>query len=178
MSVTFSLPRGFETVSADERQAAYAAPCPACGGQTVSSQAAIRPDPGCGNCMGYGGDTGAELRLAVREAECDGTFNVANGNAAFIVQDVLNLPCEAVEYGAIDPATLLQRLAVFEPFLANGVQAPSQEQAVVITDDGVDVGATFINCGRSLDQIEGYVRRLRLLAERALERGAPEVVWG
>ena len=166
MSVTFSLPREFvQTPRMAE------ASCPSCRGKTSRDS-----DIDCESCMGYGGDTAAEDAYFKSLAELDGEFNVANGNATFILREVLNMP-EAECYGSIDPSTVLMRVATFFD-LSSGVVEPSQERAVILTEEGVSEGATVIDCGRSLDQVERYVASLKRLAEIAIERGAPVIQWG
>ena len=180
MSVTFSLPRGFESITDADREAVRRSPCPECGGQRdycgVTDPA--KPSRGCSNCHGYGGDTEAEGSLYEREATEDGGFNVANGNAACIVQDLLNLSCEEVYSGSVDPATALTRLAAAGLFAQRSVREPSESCGVVLTSEGVSDGCRMIECGRSLEQVESYVVRLRHLAKIAVERGAPSIIWG
>ena len=177
MSVTFSLEHGFEAVTRADREAINALPCPECGGQNrygVSDP--VEADIDCGSCYGYGGDTEAENRLHGREGNEDGEFNVANGNAQYIVQDLLNLSCEEVYGGSVAPYEVLTRLSFTNA--GGGVIPPSESQAVRIDENGVDLGCRVINFGRSERQIDSYISRLRRLAEIAVERGAPSIVWG
>jgi hypothetical protein len=154
MSVTFGLPHGFESVTRADREAAYSLPCPECGGQgPYGVTDPVQPDHDCGSCLGYGGDTAAQDALFAREADSDGEFNVANGNAAYIVQDILNLPDEEVYGGSIEPHMVLVRLATAGVFAQNGVREPSESQAIRIDENGVGLGCQVIDCGRSLRQV-------------------------
>ena len=95
----------------------------------------------------------------------------------WILRDVLNMGDEADYCGSISPTTVLMRCAVFlNP--EQGVEEPSCEQGVRLTPEGVSLGATVCYGGRSLDQIESYVSRLKRLATLALERGSPVIQWG
>jgi len=179
MSVTFMLPCEFRAVTRADEETARAQPCPACGGHDVYSTVVdkVQADHDCDSCYGDGGDHDAISAVAVRMGTVDGEFNVANGNATFIVQDLLNLPCEDVYGGSLDPSMVLARLAVLFN-TANGVVERTEGQAVRLTPEGVSLGCKFINMGRSQDQIDSYVERLRRLAEIAVERGSPEIFWG
>lgn len=179
MSVTFGLPREFRAVTRADYERAFSRPCPECGGHNTYAPIENRSeaDIDCGTCHGYGGDYEAETAYFAREAQDDGELNVANANAAYIVQDLLNLSHTEVYGGSIDPSTVLMRPAVvFNP--AAGVVQPSESQAVRIDASGVGLGCRVINCGRSERQIDSYIERLRRLAELAIERGAPSIVWG
>ena len=179
MSVTFMLPREFRVITRADEELARAQPCPTCGGHdrysTVSTPVEANPD--CDLCYGDGGDHDAISAVEGRKAVEDGEMNVANSNAIYIVQDLLNLSCEEVYGGSLDPSTVLMKLAVLFS-TANGVQERTEGQAVRLTAEGVGLGCKFINMGRSERQIDSYVDRLRKLAEIAVERGAPEIVWG
>jgi hypothetical protein len=177
MSVTFMLPREFRAVTQADRQLVRSLPCPACDGRDrYLGTAVTQPDPDCRACHGFGGDRQAEDALAEREATEDGEFNVANGNAAYIVQDLLNLPCEEVYGGSIHPAMVLSRLGYVDT--AAGVEQPNKSQAVHLTSEGVSLGCMIFSGGRSQRQCNSYVTRLRRLAEIAIERNSPSIVWG
>jgi hypothetical protein len=180
MSVTFSLPREFRVVTQEDHKRARAVPCPGCGGHDRYAELAIprvEGDHNCDTCYGDGGNHDVIGAVYGRDAREDGEFNVADGNAAYIVQDLLNLRGEEAYGGALAPHLILSRLAtVFDT--ANGVEEGSETQGVILTADGVAPGATVINCGRSQRQCDSYVSRLRRLAEIAQERGAPEIIWG
>ena len=179
MSVTFSLPHGFEATTRAEREAVYALPCPECGGHNpYGPPNPVTASNDCGTCFGHGGDTDAETAFYARETDVDCGFNVANGNAAYIVQDLLNLPDEEVYDGSIEPHMVLMRLAVAGAFAQNGVREPSESRGVILTPEGVSDGCRVIDGGRSLEAVESYIVRLRRLAEVAIERGAPSIVWG
>lgn len=179
MSVTFSLPREFRAVTRADYEAALTTPCPECKGHErfAPVENRIIPNPECDTCYGDGGSMEAMDAYFAREASEDGEFNVANGNAAYIVQDLLNLSSEEVYGGSLDPATVLMRLAVIFD-TSKGVEEPSTSQAVRLTAEGVGLGCTVVNLGRSQRQCDSYVSRLRRLAELAVERGAPEIIWG
>lgn len=175
MSVTFSLQPGYVT----EDRSFMQAPCPECGGHNpyVTLPAGVERVPAsvaCGSCHGYGGDSAKEDAYYARLEE-QGSLNVANANAAYIVREILNLSEEHIYNGSIDPQELLFKLSlVWNP--EAGVVAPSEETWVRLTQDGVGECRT-INCGRSLDQIGRYLSQLRKLGELALEHGC-KVVWG
>jgi len=159
MSMTFSLPRRFTKVGRR-----LITSCVACGGDIYGKQT---PALDCESCLGYGGDKDAEDAHQNRIASIDGEFNVANTNGLFILEEVLNL--EADYCGEVWPSVVLSRLAAYyNP--ESGVIDPSEEQGVILTSEGVAPGATVINCGRSLRQVESYVARLKYLAEIAIER--------
>ena len=179
MSVTFMLPREFRVVTRADEELARSQPCPTCGGHDryATVETPVEADHDCALCYGDGGNMEAVSAVYGRQATEDGEFNVANGNAIYIVQDLLNLSCEEVYGGSIDPSTALMRLAVvFDT--ASGVIEPSTSQAVRLTAEGVGLGCTVVNMGRSQRQIDSYAERLRRLAEIAIERGAPEIYWG
>lgn len=173
MSVTFSLPREHRSVTREERERAHNLPCPHCGGNPFGEGA----DHDCESCLGYGGDREAQEALYARDSQEDGEFNVANANAIYIVQDLLGLHCDEVYGGSLDPATVLIRLASVWDTSKDTIE-PSEEQAVRLTAEGVSLGCKVISMGRSQRQCDSYVSRLRRLAEIALDRGAPEIVWG
>jgi len=117
---------------------------------------------------------------AYLESKCriDGEFNVANGNAYYILQEILNMGGAEVEcYGSLPTTTVLMRVSLFLRAEAGVVKA-SESQAVRMDENGVGLGCKVIDCGRTLGQIESYVSRLKKLAEIAAERGAPEIQWG
>ena len=179
MSVTFMLPREYRAVTREDYTRAISQPCPSCGGHNMHAPVENKTDANidCGDCYGYGGDRRAEDAYWARESDEDGEFNVANGNAIYIVQELLNLPHTEVYGGSVEPTTVLMRLAVvFDT--ARGVVQPSESQAVRIDANGVGLGCRVFNAGRSERQIDSYITRLRRLAEIAIERGAPEIVWG
>jgi hypothetical protein len=149
-----------------------------CGGHDyhASVPTPVAADQDCDSCYGYGGESEARASLAAREAVEDGEFNVANGNAVYIVQDLLNLSCEEVYGGELHPAMVLSRLGFTNT--TSGVVEPSESQAVRLTAEGVGLGCRFVHMGRSQSQCDSYVERLRRLAEIAIERGAPSIVWG
>jgi len=179
MSVTFGLPREYRGVTRKDFERVYSLPCPDCGGHNTYAQIAekVEADLDCDKCYGMGGDHNAESALYAREADEDGEMNVANANAIYIVQDILNLPHTEVYGGSIEPTALIMRLAVyFDP--SRGVVDPSESQAVRLSSEGVSLGCRVINCGRTSRQVDSYISRLRRLADIAIERGAPAVVWG
>lgn len=179
MSVTFMLPREYRAVTRADYERAFSQPCPGCGGHNTHAPVEDRreADLDCGICHGYGGDYEAETAYFAREAQDDGEVNVANANAAYIVQDLLNLPHTEVYGGSLDPSTVLMRLAVvFNP--GAGVVERSESQAVRLDENGVSLGCRTINMGRTESQVESYIARLRRLAELAIARGAPSIVWG
>ena len=179
MGVTFMLPGEFREVTRAEHTSALNTPCPDCGGHDTYAPLEKRTnaDPECHTCYGDGGSMKAMDAYFARQSDVDGEFNVANANAAFIVQEILNLSHQEVYGGSLDPATVLMRLAVyFDP--SKGVEAPSETQAVRLTMEGVGLGCTVLNMGRSQTQVERYLHSLRKLAELAVERGSPEIYWG
>ena len=117
------------------------------------------------------GPTGeAEITLRI-----PGDFNVANGNGLWILQSILGLP--PTYGGSVSPTVALMRCNAFlNP--ESGVEEPRCEQAVKLSADGVGLGPVVCYGGRSLEQIESYVERLKRLATIALDRGAPEIHWG
>lgn len=179
MSVTFMLPSEFRVVTRDDVERARALKCPICEGHDIYGQGEnkIVPQPDCDHCGGGGGNFDALNAVYERQAIEDGEFNVANANAIYIVQDLLNLPHTEVYGGSVEAHEVLTRLAVVFNIEA-GVVAPSEGQAVRLSEEGVSLGCRVINGGRSLSQCERYVESLRRLAEIALERGAPEIYWG
>lgn len=174
MSVTFMLPEKFRAVTSADIKAVRNLCCPDCGGNLYVAPNSADHD--CKSCLGYGGDRQAEEALDEREALEDGEFNVANGNAAYIVQDLLNLSSEEVYGGSLHPAMVLSRLGFTNT--AAGVVEPSESQGVRLTAEGVSLGCRYINMGRSQEQCDSYITRLRRLAEIAIEREAPSIVWG
>lgn len=174
MSVTFMLPCEFRKVTREEHERTQALACLDCGGNLYV--APLSADHDCDSCYGYGGDTEAQDALKEREATEDGEFNVANANAIYIVQDLLNMSGEDIYCGSLHPALVLSRLGFTNT--AGGVVDPSEGQAVKLTPEGVSLGCKYINAGRSQRQCDSYVVRLRKLAEIAIERGAPEIRWG
>ena len=179
MSVTFMLPREFRTVTQEERTRVRLLPCSTCGGHDdyCGAPNSTAPNLDCEDCQGYGGDHDAKGDLYLRDSRDDGEFNVASANARYIVQDLLNLSCEEVDGGSLDPTTVLMRCAtVFDT--SRGIEQPSTSQGVRLTAEGVGLGCMVVNAGRSQRQCDSYVDRLRRLAEIALERGAPEIYWG
>ncbi len=179
MSITFSLPTEF--TSETEDRALFAVPCAKCGGHNRYAQLDGTPrvemDPDCPTCMGYGGDQDSEAAYWERRHHGDGEFNVSNYNGMWILRDVLNFGSEADYCGTVSPTTVMMRCATFLN-LEGGVVEPSCEQGVKLTPEGVSMGAMVCHGGRSLDQIESYVFRLKRLATLALERGASVIQWG
>ena len=179
MSITFSLPREFTNEQAD--RALFLVPCPKCKGHNAYADLGDTPrvsaNRECGACLGYGGDQDSEATYWERRHHGDGEFNVANYNGMWILRDVLNLGSEVDYCGTISPTTVMMRCASFLNPEA-GVEEPSCEQGVNLSDEGVSMGALVCYGGRSLDQIESYVFRLKRLATLALERGSPVIQWG
>lgn len=177
MSITFMLPHEFRSVTRADREAVYRLPCPSCGGTSPYGDAErVEADIDCDSCYGHGGDTSAEMALMDREAADDSEMNVSNGNAVYIVRDILNLTSEDVNGGSLDPSTILLRTSYVNT--TDGVEAESEAQAVHLSEEGVSLGCRVINMGRTLRQCDSYVLRLRRLAEMAIERGAPSIHWG
>lgn len=170
MSVTFSLDR--------ETQFPYPNPdiCPGCGGAAWGEPRANRD---CDTCEGYGGDAEAWRKVDTLRSELEGEFNVANTNARFILGELLNVPTHEGLYGSLDGATAAMRLATsaYKVDGTFGVRVQSEEQAVHLSDAGVSLGATVIDCGRSADQIAGYVEALTRLVEIATDEGCG-IAWG
>ena len=132
----------------------------------------------CGDCLGFGGDTSVQNAIEDARATLEGEFNVANANADFILRAVLNLADEEADdcAGSLNPSIILQRIATFtDP--SRGEVLPTSTQAVRLSAEGVGLGVTFINAGRTVAQVESYLMRLKRLAEIALAEGV-EVTWG
>ena len=166
MSITFSLPMDFMQVARPLISA-----CPSCGGESYGGKKTADPD--CQSCWGMGGDSEAESTHQHRITEVDGDLNVANVNGRFIVEDILNLEFDFC--GEVIPSVVLMRIAAFFSRCLVS-KAPSVEQGVHLTMEGVAPGATAVDCGRSLWQVESYMPRLTRLAEIALERGC-NIQW-
>jgi len=177
VSVTFGLPTGFRSVTRDDWERVRALPCPACGGHEDPRREDYREaDIDCDSCMGLGGDWPAIRELEARSQKDDGEMNVSNLNALYIVRELLGVGPEDVFGGCIDPTTVLMRTAYVDA--ARGAVAPSEEQGIHLSAEGVGPGCRVIDAGRSSAQCASYVARLRRLAEIAIERGAPSIVWG
>lgn len=178
MSITFSLPREFTSEAADRKL--FAVPCPKCGGHNAHASLGDTPrieaPHDCDGCLGYGGCQDSEATYWERRHHGDGEFNVSNYNGMYILSDVLNITMP--DYcGSISPTIIMMRCATFLG-AEQGVVEPSCEQDVRLTDEGVSMGPMVCSGGRSLDQIESYVSRLKRLATLALERGCTEIQWG
>lgn len=171
MSVTFSLNR--------ESRYPYPSPdlCPECGGAAWGEP---RADRECARCDGYGGDREAWLRVDDLRSEREGEFNVANTNARFILSELLNVSTADGLYGSLDAATAAMRLATSAYKTADGtfgVREPSETQAVHVSAEGVSLGATVVDCGRSADQVAWYVEALERLVRIAVAEGCG-ICWG
>jgi len=179
MSITFSLPTEFTSEESDRDL--FSVPCRKCGGHNRHADLAgttrVEAVESCEVCLGYGGDADSEAAYWERRHHGDGEFNVSNYNGMWVLGDVLNFGSEAEYCGTISPTTVMMRCATFLN-LEGGVVEPSCEQGVRLTPEGVSLGAMVCYGGRSLDQIESYVFRLKRLATLALERGAPVIQWG
>ena len=99
--------------------------------------------------------------------EAFGEFNVGNGNAVYILRDILGLPgdFEEICYGEMDADTLGFRLSMLDPLSTVGGMAPASQDGIVI------------NCGRTLAQCERYVRSLIKLCSLAEGFGCG-IRWG
>ena len=111
-----------------------------------------------------------------QSAELDGEFNVANSNAHYILSEILNLGSDVEAWGSIDPSTVLMRTSYVN--VDTGVTPERVSQGTYIDDNGVGPGCALLDMGRHRGQVESYVTRLRRLAEIAIEREAPEILWG
>lgn len=176
MSITFFLPSEFCSVTDEDRSLAHLAACPECKGQGRFTADSAIPSPDCETCFGYGGNQDVEEALLVRRATEDGEFNVANGNGAYIVQDILNLSCDEVYGGSVAPHEILTKLSYINT--SAGVLAATEDQGVHLSEEGVSLGAKVFNFGRSESQCERYVENLHRLATIAIEKGAPMIHWG
>jgi len=175
MSVTFQLHPAYQTVTKERHLAVLQLPCPDCGGTgPYVTQERIEADPNCPVCLGHGGDSAAEKALL--DSAHDGEFTVTNANARYIISDLLGLPGADIDDGSIASDAVLRALAISGPF--KGVVDSRVEQSVRISMEGVSDGPTIHHGGRSLDQCERYISKLRALAELAIKRGAPQIVWG
>jgi hypothetical protein len=107
-------------------------------------------------------------------------LNVANGNGYAILRDLLGLGPKVECWGEISASAVLCQLAVSASRVLGAVEAPSDTQGerVVLTTSGVSVEKTcrVISGGRSIEQLERYVERLRALAEHA-EANGEEISW-
>ena len=151
-------------------------PCPECGGTMQYQRGHVKDAlTECGTCVGYGGDSDAEY--AWETANCPPSLNVANGNAAFIVQEILNISVHEADIycHAVAAHEVLLRIALYFD-TSRGVAAPSTEQTVKVTYNGVEQGATYHFCGRTEEQVKRYLASLQAIAEYAAEHGA-EVSW-
>jgi hypothetical protein len=171
MSVTFSLDR--------ESNYPYPSPdlCPKCGGAAWGEP---RADRECARCDGYGGDREAWLKADDLRAEREGEFNVANTNARFILSELLNVSTADGLYGSLDAGTAAIRLATSAYKTADGtfgVREASETQSVRVSAEGVSLGPTVVDCGRSADQVVRYVEALERLVEIAQSEGCG-INWG
>ena len=155
--------------------------CPLCQGTDdyILREAGLNlPGVDCADCFGYGGSTAVQNSIEDARSRLEGEFNVANANADFILRAVLNLADKEADdcAGSLNPSIILQRIATFtDP--SRGEVLPTSTQAVRLSAEGVGLGVTFINAGRTVAQVESYLVRLKRLAEIALAEGA-EVTWG
>ena len=148
--------------------------CPACKGTARYNEGA-EPDMDCPKCMGYGGNTAAEENYFDQKSLVDGEFNVANGNAAFILRDVLGTDGEP--YGSMDADLVLLKVSAFTDAQSGVLETVTHERGVIVDEEGVRPSLTVINCGRTLRQVQSYLDRLADLAVICQSRGE-KVTWG
>lgn len=138
--------------------------------------------PKCGAQSGVRhGTVACDYQAADDQYPCDGYgptppqtgMNVANGNAAAILFDLLGYGREEVDCygGTLDPSDVLRRLATAEGRAAGLVRAPSESRGVYLDANGVGAGALMVDCGRSASQVDRYIERLREMATRAVAEG-------
>jgi hypothetical protein len=158
MSVTFCV----EGLNEDT---GYNLPCPECGLSPLQASQTDDKNEDC-LCMGYGGPE----HLPVPQHE----LNVANINAHALMTmlDLDSHPC-----GAIQPQDLLAKLSIYGDRAEQFVEEPYEERGTIINEHGVGPGALMVHAGRSLEQIQRYVRVLTKIATKAAELNA-RVVWG
>lgn len=163
MSVTFSIDR--------PRQSVPSVACPVCGAQSGVAAG----DPSCTygvetdgyGCMGYG-PTPTNVLSDLAEG-----LNVSNTNAAVILFDLLGYGRDEQEseYGSLDPADVLRRLATAEGRVTGLVRPTTESRGVYIDSNGVGEGALIVDCGLGLPRLWTYVGKLRTLASTAQAEG-------
>lgn len=99
-----------------------------------------------------------------------GEFNVANGNARYILKDLLRMGDEQELYGSMDQAEFQFRLSLIEPMAVVGGIEPTEQ----FIGAG---GMTMHLCGRTVDQCERYAASLVRLGKLAEEYGCG-IRWG
>ncbi len=116
---------------------------------------------------GQGEPTDAEVDAYFDARAALGEFNVANGNAGYILRDILGLSgdFEDICYGQMDADRLGLQLSLVDPLSTVGGMIPASQEGNVI------------DCGRSLSQCERYVQSLIKLCSLAEGFGCG-IRWG
>ena len=110
------------------------------------------------------GDSDADWGRYLSAKEAEGEFNVANGNAHYILSEILKIEnCEM--WGSMSGEELAFRLSHVVSEDVDGGFRPSHQDGNVI------------DCGRSFSQCERYLASLVKLAKVAAERGVG-IIWG
>ena len=112
-----------------------------------------------------GDPTESELDAYFEERASWGEFNVANGNAAYIIRDLLGLSIEDGLWGGMDGDAFRFRLSQLSEMDVVGGIAPTEK------------GRNFVSFGRTVDQCERYLRALVKLAKLS-ERHECGITWG
>jgi len=114
----------------------------------------------------FGGDaepTEEEVDAYFSALAEEGEFNVANGNAVYILRDILKTDGEMC--GSMTADDLALRLSMVDDFSVAGGIKPTT------------LSARMFNFGRTYDQCERYVRSLVRLSKLALAEGVG-IRWG
>lgn len=134
--------------------------CPDCGARYGQAG-----DPTCGNCYGFGGDQEA-IDAWMAETSRD-ELNLANGNAAFVLRDVLRRSEVDLYCGSMEPSSMLFYLSLYR---AEQGEVPDYQERGAM-------GCRVYRCGRNRQQVQRYLDELTRIATLA-ERQGRNVVWG
>lgn len=165
MSVTFSVKV--------EKERKTPAPCPKCGAGngTYGDPSCDQKMPDGYECFGYG-DTSNGVPTELE-------MNVANASAKLILREILNFGAKEKDIygGTLDPTDVLIRLTTAEYRISSLVRPTTETQGVILTENGVAPGCKVVECGMNEERLQGYVDKLRILANKAIELET-EITYG